>query len=171
MPKPSPNMVPSAWSLNGRQSPLGESAGVFEKHMYIKISLSVSTPPAITRSLKPSCSSLTAIDSALNVEAHAASVTQLVPPKFSRFAIRPATTLPSKPGKLASCQGTYCAAMRSQAACTSASAMPLSRKALTQTGRCKRDTIENNNSCAEVTPKITEIRERSIVANFSRAAS
>ena len=61
-------MVPSAWSLKGRQSPVGDSAGVFEKHMYMKMSLRVSTPPEITRSLLPSCSSLIAIDIALSAD-------------------------------------------------------------------------------------------------------
>ncbi len=98
--------MPSALSLNGRQSPLGESAGVFEKHMNMKMSFSVSTPPEITRSLCPSCSSATAIESAANVEAQAASVTQFVPPRSRRFAMRPATTLPRRPGNVASCHGT-----------------------------------------------------------------
>ena len=39
-------------------------------------------------------------------EAQAASVTQFVPPRFRRLAILPATTLPSRPGKELSCQGT-----------------------------------------------------------------
>ncbi|HKP60207.1 MAG TPA: type I polyketide synthase [Polyangiales bacterium] len=38
--------------------------------------------------------------------AQAASMTQLVPPKSRRFAMRPATTLPRRPGKVASCHGT-----------------------------------------------------------------
>ena len=38
--------------------------------------------------------------------AHAASTTQFVPWRSSRLAIRPATTLPSNPGKLFSCHGT-----------------------------------------------------------------
>ena len=38
--------------------------------------------------------------------AHAASTTQFVPPKSSRFAMRPATTLPSNPGKEFSCHST-----------------------------------------------------------------
>ena len=50
MPKPSPSMVPSAWSLKGRQSPLLESAGVFEKQRYMKMSFIVSAPPQITTS-------------------------------------------------------------------------------------------------------------------------
>jgi len=33
MPTPTPMMVPSALSENGRQSPLGEKAGVLENHM------------------------------------------------------------------------------------------------------------------------------------------
>ncbi len=47
-------------------------------------------------------------------EAQAASTTQLVPPRFSRFAMRPATTLPRRPGKVFSCQGVYEPAIRSQ---------------------------------------------------------
>ncbi|MBV6414851.1 MAG: hypothetical protein OMOMHJEC_02687 [Xanthomonadales bacterium] len=164
-------MVPSAASLKGRQSPLGDSAGVFEKHRYMKMSLSVSTPPAMARSLWPSSSSATAIASADSEDAQAASVTQLVPPRFSRLAMRPATTLPSRPGKLASCHGTYCAAIRAQASCTCDSSIPASRSARTHTGRCSRETIENSSSCALVTPRITEIRERSMASNCPRAAS
>ncbi len=106
MPSPSPSIVPSASSEKGRQSPLALSAGVFEKHMYMKMSLSVSTPPVMTRSESPRYSSCTAMLSAEKVDAHAASVTQLVPPRSSRFAMRPATTLPRRPGKLLSCHGT-----------------------------------------------------------------
>ncbi len=50
----------------------------------------------------PSHSSLTAIEMAEKELAQAASVTQLVPPRSSRLAIRPAITLPSTPGKLSS---------------------------------------------------------------------
>ena len=105
MPSPSPSIVPSAWSLKGRTSPLRLSAGVLLKHMNMKMSFSVSTPPAITMSESPRYSSFTAMLRAENVDAHAASVTQFVPPRSSRLAIRPATTLPSRPGKLLSCQG------------------------------------------------------------------
>ena len=103
---PSPSRVPSALSENGRQSPVGDSAGVLLKHMCMKMPFIVSTPPAITRSASPSHSSFAAMDSAENVDAHAASVTQLVPCRSRRFAIRPAITLPSRPGKLASCHST-----------------------------------------------------------------
>ena len=50
---PSPSTVPSQSRSNGFESPLGDSAGVFEKHMYMKISLKVSTPPVITMSDRP----------------------------------------------------------------------------------------------------------------------
>ena len=40
-------------------------------------------------------------------------MTQLVPPRSSRLAIRPATTLPSRPGNEFSCQPTYESAIRS----------------------------------------------------------
>ncbi len=53
IPMPSPSMVPSASEENGRMSSDRDSAGVFEKHMYMKMSFIVSTPPAITRSLSP----------------------------------------------------------------------------------------------------------------------
>jgi hypothetical protein len=78
MTSPSPSIVPSAESENGRQSPVGDSAGVLLKHMYIKMSFSVSTPPVITRSDLPSASSLTAVDSAARELAHAASVVAFV---------------------------------------------------------------------------------------------
>ena len=103
---PSPSIVPSASSEKGRQSPVRESAGVLLKHMYMKMSLSVSTPPVITRSAWPRASSFTAIETAEKVLAHAASVTQLVPPRSKRLAMRPATTFPSRPGNVLSCQGT-----------------------------------------------------------------
>ena len=104
MPSPSPSMVPSALSEKGRQSPEADSAGVLEKHMNMKMSFMVSTPPEITRSESPSSSSLMPMDSALMLDAQAASLTQLVPPRSSRFAMRPATTFPSNPGKVDSFQ-------------------------------------------------------------------
>src|SRR3954471_11864005 len=131
---PSPRSVPSALSAKGRQSPDFESAGVLLKQVYIRMSFIVSTPPVITRSDCPSASSLTAIESAESELAQAASVTQLVPPRSKRLAIRPATTLPSSPGNDDSCQGTYWLAMRSQIACACGSSTPLSRSALSHTG-------------------------------------
>ena len=50
---PSPSIVPSDFASKGRQSPENESAVVFEKHMNMKMSLNVSTPPVITRSELP----------------------------------------------------------------------------------------------------------------------
>ena len=50
MPMPSPSIVPSACAEKGLQSPDGESAGVLLKHMYMKMSFIVSTPPQITMS-------------------------------------------------------------------------------------------------------------------------
>src|SRR5919106_1249401 len=104
MPRPSPSSVPSERSENGRQSPDFDRAGVFEKHMYMKMSFIVSHPPVITMSDWPSQSSFAAIEMAENDEAQAASVTQFVPPRSSRFAMRPATTLPRSPGNELSCQ-------------------------------------------------------------------
>ena len=106
MPMPSPRMVPSAPASNGLASPLGESAGVLLKHMYMKMSLKVSTPPVRTASARPAASSSAARCTAPSEEAQAASTTQFVPPRFRRLAMRPAMTLPSRPGKEVSFQGT-----------------------------------------------------------------
>ena len=104
MPTPSPMMVPSALWENGRQSPVGEKAGVLEKHMYIITSLRASTPPVITRSDSCRYSRCRATCRAESELAQAASTTKLLPPRSSRLAILPATTLPSSPGKVLSCQ-------------------------------------------------------------------
>ncbi len=106
MPRPSPSSVPSALSLNGRASPVGESAGVLLKHMCMKMSFNVSTPPVSTMSVRPDCSSAMPRCSAPNELAHAASTTQFVPPRSKRFAMPPATTLPNRPGNEFSCQPT-----------------------------------------------------------------
>ena len=55
MPSPSPRIVPSASAANGRASPVGDRAGVLLKHMYMKMSLNVSTPPVTTTSQRPDC--------------------------------------------------------------------------------------------------------------------
>ena len=107
MPIPSPSTVPSASFEKGLISPVGESAIVLEKHMCMKISLSVSTPPVMTMSLRSDKSSNIARCIALNELAHAASTTQFVPPRLRRFDILPATTLPKRPGKEFSCHDTY----------------------------------------------------------------
>src|SRR6056297_1358143 len=60
----------------------------------------------ITMSERPAASSRAARFRALNELPQAASTTQLVPPKLKCLLIRPATTLPSSPGKEFSCQGT-----------------------------------------------------------------
>jgi len=98
-------MVPSAASENGRQSPVGERAGVLLKQVNMKMSFRASTPPVMTRSDSPRYSSWAAMVKAPKAEAHAASTTQLVPPRLRRLAMRPATTLPKRPGKLFSSQG------------------------------------------------------------------
>ncbi len=74
--------------------------------MYMKMSLKVSTPPVTTMSLRPLRSSSEARWRAASEDAHAASVTQLVPCRSSRLAMRPATTFPSNPGNEFSCQET-----------------------------------------------------------------
>ena len=171
MDMPSPRSVPSAASEKGRQSPVRESAGVLLKHMYMKMSFMASTPPVITRSDWPMASSFIAMESAERALAQAASVTQLVPRRSKRLAMRPATTLPRRPGKLDSCQGTYSAEMRSQTARASSSGMPESRRALSHTGRCRRLTMVPSSSWPEVTPRMTLARSRFIFANWPCVAS
>ena len=106
IPRPSPNIVPSPLASNGLLLPVGDRAGVLLKHMYMKMSLNVSVPPVTTTSAFPVVNSIDARCNALSELAHAASTTQFVPCKSSRFAIRPATTFPNRPGKLFSCHGT-----------------------------------------------------------------
>ncbi len=106
IPSPSPRMVPSADASNGLALPLGESAGVLLKHMYMKMSLKVSMPPVTTMSDVPVASSMAARCRAPKELAQAASTTQLVPFRSYCLLIRPATTLPKSPGKEFSCQGT-----------------------------------------------------------------
>ncbi len=161
-PTPSPSIVPSACAENGRQSPEGESAGVFVKHIYMKMSFSVSTPPVITRSLCPSWSSCTPIAIAARLLAHAASTVQLVPPRSKRLARRPAATLASRPGKVASFQSGYCAKMRSQIGPMRSSDTPSSRSACTQNGRWILPAIWPMSSVALLSPSITLMRRRSI---------
>src|SRR5262249_29500129 len=129
-----PSSVPSASSENGRASPVGDRAGVLLKHTYMRGLFVASTPPVTTRSALPSASSFTAADTAASELAHAASTVQLVPCRSRRLAIRPATTLESRPGKESSCHGTYCSAIRSQTSAASASPNPCSRRALSHSG-------------------------------------
>jgi hypothetical protein len=56
------------------QSPVLDSAGVLLKHMYMTMSLRVSTPPVTNRSAVPVVSSLTAVATAARELAQAASV-------------------------------------------------------------------------------------------------
>ena len=111
------------------------------------------------------------MDTAEKALAQAASVTQLVPPRSSRLAMRPATTLPSRPGKVLSCQGVYSPRMRSTHSFTLLSGRPASRNALRQMGCCSRLTIEPSSSWAEVTPRMTLVRDRSAPWNCPPWAS
>ena len=171
MPRPSPSMVPSARSENGRMSSVFESAGVFEKHMYMKMSFMVSTPPAITRSLSPRYNSFTPIEMAENDDAQAASVTQLVPPRSSRFAIRPATTLPSKPGNVLSVHSGCSPEISSHAARATSSGTPARRIPCNHIGRLMRLAIAPKSSCPDVTPRMTDARDRLSSTNCPRVAS
>ena len=99
-------MVPSAPLSKGLALPVGDSAGVFEKHMNMKMSLKQSTPPVTTIEERRLPSSRLARCAADSDEPQAASTVQLVPPKLKRLAMRPETTLPKRPGKEFSCHGT-----------------------------------------------------------------
>ncbi len=67
--------------------------------------------------------------------------------------MRPATTLPSRPGNVLLLPRHVRSEMRSHTACTSSSGRPCSRSAFTQTGRCRRAPISTSSSCPEVTPQ------------------
>ena len=171
MPRPSPRRVPSDFSENGRHSPDFDKAGVFEKHMYMKMSFIVSAPPQITRSDWPSHSSLTPIEMAENELAQAASVTQLVPPRSRRLAMRPATTFPRRPGNVDSCHGTYASLIRFVIASTSSSAYPRPRSEFFQTGCWRRLTMVPSSSWELVTPRMQLIRSLSTFGQRPRVAS
>ena len=66
--------------------------------------------------------------------AQAASTTQLVPCRSRRLAIRPATTLPNRPGNEFSCQGTKPSLMRPMTSLTSSGGRPDSSRAFFQIG-------------------------------------
>ena len=85
---------------------------------------------------------------------------QLVPCRSRRFAIRPATTLESRPGNESSCHGTYCAAIRSQTSCAWASSIPCSRRALSHSGRWMRASMVPTRLRVEL-PRMTLTRSRS----------
>ena len=105
MASPSPSIVPSEWLEKGRQSPVGDMAVTVLKHMNILMSLQASTPPVITTSDLPRYNSLSPTSKAARELAQAASMTQFVPPRSKRLAIRPAMTFPRSPGKVFSCHG------------------------------------------------------------------
>ena len=160
MPMPSPRMVPSPDASKGRASPVGDSAGVLLKHMNMKMSLKQSEPPVTAMSASPVCSSMAAMCMAESELAHAASTTQLVPPRLKRFATRPATTLPSSPGKELSCHGTKPCFMRSTMASARAGSSPASSRALRQTGWLRRAPSGMASSSVPVTPSMTLVRSR-----------
>ncbi|SDZ42435.1 hypothetical protein SAMN05216215_10723 [Saccharopolyspora shandongensis] len=81
---------------------LRDRAWVLLKHMNPKMELSVSTPPVIIMSARPSTSSAMATRTADSDAAHTASTVEFMPPRPRRFATRPATTLASSPGKVVS---------------------------------------------------------------------
>ena len=105
IPRPSPIIIPSDSASKGLISFFFEKAGVLLKLMYMKMELSVSTPPVSIISVRPEVSSPTAIWSALSELAQAASTTQFTPPRSSLFATRPEMTLPNMPGKEFSSHG------------------------------------------------------------------
>ncbi len=99
---PSETTVPSAPSAKARTRIVGDSACTLLKLRNAMIELSASTPPVRARSARPASSSAMARLTALRLLAQAASMAQVMPPRSNRLAMRPATTLARKPGKLPS---------------------------------------------------------------------
>ena len=106
MPSPSPRIVPSAEASNGLAF-AGRRQGrrLAEAHVHENVVERIDAAGQ-TMSARPVVNSRQARCRALSELAQAASTTQLVPPRSKRLAMRPATTLPSKPGKEFSCQPT-----------------------------------------------------------------
>ncbi len=161
MPMPSPIRVPSASLSKGRMFPDFDRAGVLLKHRYMKIVFSASQPPTSMVSERRSSSSLTAARTAPSELAHAASTVMLMPPRSSRLATRPATTLPSMPGKEFSSHGAY--ARRNLAAISSASrsVRPQLRTTSLMTGVWRRAVSGWVSWLAPVMPRTTPVREAS----------
>lgn len=167
MPMPSPISVPSADSSKGLMTWLLENAGVLLKHMYMRIVFSASQPPVSIRSARPSISSLTASLTAASELAQAASTVQLVPPRSKRLAMRPATTLPSMPGKEFSSHGMYAFLKRRAISSASASLSPTLRTTSFSTGVCRRAESGWVRELAPVTPRMTPVR----LASYQSAPS
>ncbi len=171
MPMPSPMRVPSAASSNGRICPLFDRAWVLLKHMYPKIEFSVSAPPAIIISARPSTSSATAIRRADSDAAQAASTVQFIPPSPRRLATRPETTLASRPGKEFSSHGanawTYLAAMASASDALS----PQLRTTSFRTGVDSRAASGCISGTGPVTPRTTPVRVASYQSDSVAPAS
>ncbi len=161
MPMPSPISVPSLSSSNGRIRPLLEKAGVLEKHRYIRIVFSASQPPVSIRSARPDTSSDTAMCTAASELAQAASTVQLVPPRSNRLAIRPATTLPSMPGKEFSSHGANALVNLSAISSASRSVSPHERTTSLSTGVCSRVASGCVSELAPVMPRTTPVRDGS----------
>ena len=75
--------------------------------------------------------------------------------------MRPATTLPRRPGKLASLQGVKHLAISSAAFLAATSSMPAARMPAIHWGQARRLAIWPKSSCPEVTPRMQLTRERS----------
>ncbi len=165
MPTPSPTIMPSEFSSKGRGLSLLVKAGVLLKHIYINGELSVSTPPVIIISLRPSTRSLMASFIAPMLLAQAASTTQFIPPRSRRLAMRPAMTFPNMPGKLFSSQRTYALRIFSMMRSASSPAMPLLSNARRHTGYCKRLVSGVMSFCPPPTPSTTPVRSRMSAAD------
>ena len=122
------------------------------------MSLSVSTPPVITMSLLPDISSMRARCIALMELAHAASTTQLVPPRPRRLHILPATTFPKRPGKEFSCHETYESDILSITLFVVSGDTPASLRALRHFGKPSLELKGMTSSCVPVMPSITLVR-------------
>ena len=127
----------------------------------MKIEFSVSTPPVIIVSARPSSSSATAVRNAASEAAHAASTVQLIPESPNRLAMRPATTLASRPGKEFSSQGANAAVNLSAMALASSIDRPQLRAASFRIGVESRAASGCIKGTGPVVPMTTPVREGS----------
>ncbi len=139
---------------------LWERTPVCEKHICMKMSFNVSTPPVTVMSDLPVISSRIARFMAPMELAQAASTTQFVPPRSRRLVILPAITFPRSPGNEFSCQGTYAFEILSMTSSARSASIPESRRAFRQIGCPSLAPRGMTSSCVPVAPRITLVLSR-----------
>ena len=119
------------------------------------MSFKVSMPPVRTVSLRPDKSSRTERWMAPIELAHAASITQLVPPRSRRLHILPATTFPRSPGNELSCQETYESDISFMISSVFSGEIPEFKRAFRHFGNPSLAPRGITSSCVPVIPRIT----------------